>query len=413
MSEGTPTVYRDRDFQLFAAARFLATIAMQVQSVAIGWQIYGITHSTFALGLVGLCQFAPMFLLTLPAGDIADRFDQRRIVSAAQATQGVCGALFLLLSFTGTHAIWPFYAVLVLFGAARGFYGPASQSLLPFLVPAEKLPRAIALSSSVFTTATIAGPAIGGFLFALGPVFTYSVSVACFVGASLCMSALGGRRRPAHVDTGATRLERVAEGVRFVRRRPVVLGAISLDLFAVLLGGATALLPVYARDILHTGPLGLGFLRSGPAVGAAIMAFSLARWPIRRHTGITMFAAVAIFGVATIIFGVSKSFPISLAALVTLGATDMISVFIRSALIQYATPDEMRGRVSAVNMLFIGASNEMGEFESGVTAGWFGTVPAVILGGVGTLLVVAIWMGVFPPLRKIDRLADASAEPVA
>jgi MFS family permease len=227
------------------------------------------------------------------------------------------------------------------------------------------------------------------------------------------MSALGGRRRPAHVDTGATRLERVAEGVRFVRRRPVVLGAISLDLFAVLLGGATALLPVYARDILHTGPLGLGFLRSGPAVGAAIMAFSLARWPIRRHTGITMFAAVAIFGVATIIFGVSKSFPISLAALVTLGATDMISVFIRSALIQYATPDEMRGRVSAVNMLFIGASNEMGEFESGVTAGWFGTVPAVILGGVGTLLVVAIWMGVFPPLRKIDRLADASAEPVA
>jgi MFS family permease len=412
MSDVTPTVYQDRDFQVFAAARFLATIGMQVQSVAIGWQIYSITHSTFALGLVGLCQFAPMFLLTLPAGDIADRFDQRRIVGAAQATQGLCGALFLILSLTGTHAIWPFYAVLVLFGAARGFYGPAGQSLLPFLVPAEKLPRAIALSSSVFTTATIAGPAIGGFLYALGPVFTYSASVSCFIAASLCMIALGGRKRPKHVDTGATRLERVAEGVRFVRRRPVVLGAISLDLFAVLLGGATALLPVYARDILHTGPLGLGFLRSGPAVGAAIMAFSLARWPIKRHTGITMFAAVAIFGVATIIFGISKSFPISLAALVTLGATDMISVFIRSALIQYATPDQMRGRVSAVNMLFIGASNEMGEFESGVTAGWFGTVPAVIIGGVGTLLVVAIWMGVFPPLRKIDRLADASKEPV-
>ncbi|HXC56030.1 MAG TPA: MFS transporter [Rhizomicrobium sp.] len=411
MTDAPPTVYRDRDFYAFVSGRFLATVAMQVQSVAIGWQIYAITHSTFALGLVGLCQFGPMFLLTLPAGDISDRFDQRKILSLTQAMQGICGVLFLGLSLYRPHTVWPYYAILVLFGCARGFYGPSSQSLLPFLVAPEKLPRSIAMSSSVFTTAVIAGPALGGFLYALGPAATYSVCIAGFIGASLCSASLGGRYRPAHVDTGASRLERVAEGVRFVRHRPVVLGAISLDLFAVLLGGATALLPVYARDILHAGPIGLGVLRSGPAVGAALMAFSLARWPIQRHTGIIMFAAVAVFGLATVVFGVSTNFYLSLAALAVLGGSDMISVFVRSALIQYATPDEMRGRVSAVSMLFIGASNELGEFESGLTAGWFGTIPAVVLGGVGTLAVVAVWMGLFPPLRAIDRLADAANAP--
>jgi MFS family permease len=354
-----------------------------------------------------------MFLLTLPAGDISDRFDQRKILSLTQAMQGVCGGLFLLLSLWHPGTVWPYYAILVLFGAARGFYGPASQSLLPFLVPPEKLPRSIALSSSVFTTAVIAGPALGGFLFALGPVATYAVCIMGFLGASVCSASLGGRYRPAHVDTGASRLERVAEGIRFVRHRPVVLGAISLDLFAVLLGGATALLPVYARDILHAGPIGLGVLRSGPAVGAAVMAFSLARWPIRRHTGIIMFAAVAVFGIATIVFGLSTSFYISLAALFMLGASDMISVFIRSALIQYATPDEMRGRVSAVSMLFIGASNELGEFESGVTAAWFGTVRAVVLGGLGTMAVVGAWMALFPPLRTVDRLTDVAVPNLA
>ena len=408
MTDSTQTVYRDRDFYAFVSARFLATVAMQVQSVAIGWQIYAITHSTLALGLVGLCQFGPMFLLTLPAGDISDRFDQRRILSTTQALQGVCGGLFLLFSLVHSSAVWPLYGILLLFGAARGFYAPASQSLLPFLVPQEKLPRSLALNSSVFTTAVIAGPALGGFLYALGPAATYSVSVAGFLGASMLIASLGGRRRPAHVDTGASRLERVAEGVRFVRHRPVVLGAISLDLFAVLLGGATALLPVYARDILHAGPIGLGVLRSGPAIGAASMAFYLARWPIARRTGIIMFLAVAIFGFATIAFGISHSFYVSLAALATLGASDMISVFVRSALIQYATPDEMRGRVSAVSSLFIGASNELGEFESGITAAWFGTVPAVVLGGLGTLAVVAGWMWLFPPLRRVDRLADVA-----
>ncbi|MEI9888623.1 MAG: MFS transporter [Rhizomicrobium sp.] len=408
-----PTVYRDRDFYVFAAVRFIVTVAMQVQSVAIGWQIYALTQSPLALGLVGLCQFAPMFLLTLPAGDISDRLDQRRVLSATQAMQSVCAALFLGLVLFAPHVAWPYYAVLILFGATRGFYGPASQSLLPFLVAPEKLPRAIALSSSVFTTATIAGPALGGFLYALGPVTTFAISVVLMLAASVLTATLGGRHRPAHIDSGASRLERVAEGIRFVRHRPVVLGAISLDLFAVLLGGATALLPVFAKDILHVGPIGLGVLRSGPAVGAALMAFGLARWPIQRRTGIVMFAAVAVFGAATIVFGVSANFYVSLVALALLGASDMISVFIRSALIQYATPDEMRGRVSAVSMLFIGASNELGEFESGITADWFGTIAAVVLGGLGTLAVVGVWMALFPPLRKIDRLADAANAPTS
>ncbi|HJW40480.1 MAG TPA: MFS transporter [Rhizomicrobium sp.] len=404
-------VYRDRDFHVFAAIRFIVTIAMQVQSVAIGWQVYAITHSTFALGMVGLCQFAPMFVLTLPAGDISDRFDQRKVLSATQAMQSVCAGLFLVLVLFAPKIPWPYYAVLVLFGATRGFYGPASQSLLPFLVAPEKLPRAIALSSSVFTTATIAGPALGGFLYWLGPMATFSTSLTLMVAASVLTASLGGRRRPPHVDTGASRLERVREGIDFVRHRPVVLGAISLDLFAVLLGGATALLPAYARDILHVGPIGLGILRSGPAIGAALMAFSLARKPIQRQTGITMFAAVAVFGFATIVFGLSTMFGVSLLALAVLGASDMISVFVRSALIQYATPDEMRGRVSAVSMLFIGASNELGEFESGITADWFGTVASVVIGGIGTLVVVAAWMALFPSLRNIDRLADAARAP--
>ncbi|MEJ0026923.1 MAG: MFS transporter [Rhizomicrobium sp.] len=412
MTDVPPTVYRDRDFYVFAAVRFIVTIAFQIQSVAIGWQVYDITHSTFALGLVGLCQFGPMFLLTLPAGDIADRFDQRKVLSATQAMQSICSGLFLILVLFAPQVAWPYYAVLILFGATRGFYGPASQSLLPFLVPPEKLPRAIALSSSVFTTATIAGPALGGILFALGPTATFSVSLVLMVIASLLTASLGGRQRPPHVDTGASGIERVREGIDFVRRRPVVLGAISLDLFAVLLGGATALLPVYAKDILHVGPIGLGVLRSGPAVGAALTAFSLARWPIQRRTGMIMFIAVAIFGVATIVFGLSTNFFVSLAALAVLGASDMISVFVRSALIQYATPDEMRGRVSAVSMLFIGASNELGEFESGITADWFGTILSVVIGGIGTLAVVGAWMALFPPLRKIDRLADAAKSPV-
>ena len=408
MTQQSQTVYRDRDLYAFASARFVATVAMQVQSVAIGWQIYAITHSTLALGLVGLCQFGPMFALTLVAGEISDRFDQRRILSATQALQAVCGILFLLFTLFNRSSTLPLYGVLLLFGAARGFHAPASQSLLPFLVPPENLPKAIAFSSAVFTTAVIAGPALGGLLYALGPLATFCVCIVGFLSASGLIASLGGRRRPPHVDIGESRLERVAQGIRFVRHRPVVLGAISLDLFAVLLGGATALLPVFARDILHAGPIGLGVLRSAPAAGAALTAFFLARRPLERHTGIIMFAAVAIFGVATIVFALSVNLYVSLVALAILGASDMISVFVRSALIQYATPDDMRGRVSAVSMLFIGASNELGEFESGITAAWFGTVPSVVMGGIGTLAVVAGWMWLFPPLRQVDRLGAVS-----
>lgn len=404
----TAILYQRRDFAFFTSGRFLSTVATQIQSVAIGWQIYTLTNSALALGFVGLCQVAPMFLLTLPAGDISDRFDQRKVLAVATTVAALSSTIFLALTLAHVSVAWPFYAVLVLFGAARGFSGPAGQSLIAFLVPEEKLGRSIALSSSVFTTAVIAGPALGGFLYAFGAFATYSVCCVCFLGAATLTATLGGRRRAETVVEGS-RFERVAEGVRFVRSRPVILGAISLDLFAVLLGGAVALLPIYARDILHAGPIGLGFLRAAPAVGAALTSLTLAKFPIERHTGIVMFSAVAVFGIATIVFGLSTSFPISLAALFVLGASDMISVFIRSTLIQFATPDSMRGRVSAVNMLFIGASNELGEFESGLTAAWFGAVPAVIVGGIGTLAVVAIWMNLFPPLRTVDRLREVKA----
>src|SRR5580658_773510 len=304
MSDHSPTVYRDRDLYFFVTSRFIATLAIQVQSVAIGWQIYDMERTPLALGLVGLCQFLPMFLLTLPAGDVTDRFNQRRVYSMAACLQALCSAIFLALSIFRPHTGWMYYVVLLLFGAARGFAGPSGSSLLPFLVPPERFSKSMAFSSSFFTAATISGPALGGFLYALGPVHVYSICIAGFVGAALIVSRLGGRRFVPE-QTGASRYERVAEGVKFVRSRPVVLGAISLDLFAVLLGGATALLPVYARDILHVGPLGFGFLRSAPAAGAFTMAFVLTHWPIKTKVGGKMFATVAVFGLATIAFGLS------------------------------------------------------------------------------------------------------------
>ncbi len=407
VSDIPPALYRRRDLSLFVVSRFVANCAMQIQSVAIGWQIYDMVRTPLALGLVGLCQFVPMFLLTLPAGDMADRFNQRRVYALAAGLQAACSALFLGLTLFIPHTAWPFYVVLILFGAARGFAGPSGQSLLPFLVEQERLPRAISINASAFTAAVIAGPALGGFLYALGPSAVYGLCIIGFALAALIVSRLGGRRYMPE-DTLATGLERVAEGVRFVRSRPVVLGAISLDLFAVLLGGATALLPVYARDILHVGPIGLGFLRSAPAAGAFVVAFSLTRRQITGQVGAKMFAAVAVFGASTIVFGLSTWFPLSLLALFLLGASDMVSVNIRSSLIQLATPDAMRGRVSSVSMLFIGASNELGEFESGTTAALFGTVPAVVLGGIGTLLVVAIWAKLFPPLRTVDKFTDVA-----
>jgi MFS family permease len=314
----------------------------------------------------------------------------------------------LLLAFVLTHqtAVWPLYAVILLYGTARGFSGPATRSLLPFLVPPENLPKSLAWGSSVAQRAIITGPALGGFAYALGPAIAYgSALVASLVSAS-GMLFLGGRRLTPDPTLLAGRIARVREGVQFVRSRPIVFGAISLDLFAVLLGGAASLLPVYARDILHVGPTGLGLLRSAPAFGAAVTALYLTRRPVERKVGRIMFAAVVVFGIGTIVFGLSTDFGVSMAALAVTGAADQISVYIRSALVQFATPDPMRGRVSAVSTLFISASNELGGFESGVTAALFGTVPAVVLGGVGTLVVIAVWMRAFPALRAVDRMHD-------
>lgn len=379
---------------------------MLVQSVCVGWQVYDLTHSPLALGLVGLVEFVPMFLLALPAGELADRFDPRRIITLASLLEALSSALLLIFVLTRQTSVWPLYGVILLYGTARGFSGPATRSLLPFLVPPEKLPRSLAWGSSITQLAIIAGPALGGFAYALGPAIAYGGALLASVASAAGMLFLGGRRLSPDTTVLASRFARVREGIEFVRSRPVVFGAISLDLFAVLLGGAVSLLPIYARDILHVGPTGLGLLRSAPAFGAALTALYLTRRPVDRRVGRTMFAAVVVFGVGTIVFGVSGNFGLSLAALAVTGAADQISVYIRAALVQFATPDVMRGRVSSVSTLFISASNELGGFESGVTAALLGTVPAVVLGGVGTLVVVAVWMGVFPPLRTVDQLRD-------
>ncbi len=329
------------------------------------------------------------------------------MLAATQLVQAACAGLLLLCSWIAPAKALPFYAILMLFGAARGFSEPAEQSLLAFLVPTERLARALARNASLLTLAVIAGPALGGLLSAVGPQATYSTCCAAFLLSALLSASLGGRRIDHSATERVSRWERVREGIRFIRERPIVLGAISLDLFAVLLGGAVALLPVFARDLLHVGPLGLGLLRSAPAVGAALTALAIERHPIERHSGVHLFAAVAAFGLATIVFGLSGNLTLSMAALFVTGAADMISVLIRASLINFATPDAMRGRVGAVTMLFIGASNELGEFESGMTAAWLGTIPAVVLGGVGTLIVVVVWTRVFPALRRVDRLTGA------
>jgi len=397
-------VYRERDFRLFLGVRIVSTLAVMIQSVAVGWQIYDLERTPLALAWVGLAEFVPMFLLTLPAGAVVDHTDQRKVLSVAFFVQALSAALLLALSLARVRIAWPFYAVIAVFGIARGFYGPAAQSLLAFLVPQERLPKSIALSSSAYQVAVIAGPALGGFIYAWGPAQTYLICLIAFCVSGVAAATYGGRRNKPQGEGELGPVARVRAGLSFVFSRPVVLGAISLDLFAVLLGGATALLPVFARDILHTGPVGLGALRSAPAIGATCVALILARRPITRNTGARMFTAVAVFGVATIVFGLSRSIYLSMGALIILGAADQISVFVRSTLIQLATPDAMRGRVSAVNMLFIGASNELGEFESGVTAALLGTVRAVVLGGLGTLAVVGLWMRWFPALRTVDRL---------
>lgn len=408
-SASPESVLSHRPFTLFWGARVASTIANQMQIVAVGWQVYQLTHSAFDLGMVGLVQFLPALFLALLVGHVADRYDRRKIARICLFIKGLAAAALAIGSIYGWLDKQAIFAIVFVIGATHAFESPTLQALVPGLVPARLLPRAVAWAASATQTAVIIGPALGGFIYVLGPSAVYTSSSVLFIGASLLVSLIRiesvlPRREPATLSS-------LLAGIAFIKSRPAILGAISLDLFAVLLGGATALLPIYAHDILATGPLGLGLLRSAPAVGALSTAIFLARRPLSRRVGRSMFIAVAVFGVATIVFALSRSFVLSLATLVVLGASDMISVVVRSSFVQLETPDHMRGRVSAVNSVFIGTSNQLGEFESGVTAAWLGPVPAVLLGGVGTVVVVLLWIRLFPTLFGLDKLVNPAAAP--
>jgi MFS family permease len=401
-------ILRNRNLSFYLSSRFLGTLAVQMQSVAVGWQVYQLTGSLFDLGLIGLAQFAPFLVLILWAGHVADTHNRRNIVILCLATQLLCSLLLVGFTLSGSKVVWPVFAVLVLYGSARAFMMPASQAVLRNLVPTRDFSQAVALSSSTFQVSVIAGPVIGGLLYVFGPNVVYTVSSVLLALSVLLMS--GTKSAPQAMNKAPVSWSTLLEGLRFVRSRPIVLGAISLDLFAVLFGGVTALLPAYAHDVLHAGPQSLGLLRTAPGAGAALCSIALAFWPITRRVGAWMFGGVALYGVATVVIGAVHSFPVALVCLFLLGAGDMISVYIRHLLVQYETPDEIRGRVSAVNAVFIGASNELGEFESGLTASWFRLVPAIIFGGVATLVVTGTWMKLFPVLSKMDRFPHHEAE---
>jgi MFS family permease len=397
-------------FVLFQVARFLIVSAVEMQAVAVGWQVYEITKRPLDLGYVGLAQFLPGILLFPISGHASDRFERSKVLSICYAGYAVCFALLLWLTERGVPSMRAIYVVLVLIGIVRSFNATASRSILPQLVPQKHFPNAVAWNASIFQAATILGPSFGGIIYAAfhGPSAVYLIAMITGIGATISSFRIKPevKARPREPMTMKT----VFAGLHYIWNKKLILGAISLDLFAVLLGGAVALLPVYAREILHTGPWGLGLLRTAPGVGAAVMAVLLAHRPLRGKSGPTLLWAVAGFGVFTIAFGISRSLTLSLIALFLLGASDMISVIIRATLTQLATPDEMRGRVTAVDMIFIGTSNEFGQFESGITAQWFGTVPAVILGGVGTLVVIALWAWWFPELRHAGDLHTVTPE---
>ena len=399
------------NFVLFQIARFCMVLAMEMQSVAVGWQVYEITKRPLDLGLVGLVQFLPGILLFLVSGHVADRYDRRKLIVICYLGYGACFGLLLLTPLQGASSVFFIFVVLVFLGVARAFNAPVSRALVPQLVPAEVFPNAVAWASTMFQGAAILGPALGGIIYAAfrGPAAVYALAMAMAIVALICTLKMKTQER-ARAREPINRAT-VLAGLRYIWREKVVLGSISLDLFAVLLGGAVALLPVYAREILRTGPWGLGLLRTAPGVGAAAMAIFLAHRPFRRKVGAIMLWCVAGFGLFTILFGLSRSLTLSLIALFFVGATDMVSVIVRAILIQVATPDEMRGRVNAVDMVFIGASNEFGEFESGLTAQWLGTVPAVVLGGIGTLVVTAIWAWRFPELRKVEQVHSLPSRP--
>ena len=402
-------VYRHAGFVAFLLARVVAVVATQVQAVVVAWQVYDLTRDPLSLAYVGLAQFVPMLCLLLPAGDLIDRFSRRRILALSWSVGAVCSALLWWLSGHGTSGVAGVYAVLVLYGCARAFSGPALQSLLPQIVPRSQLAQAIAANSMLMRGASVGGPLLGGLLYALGGgTLTYAVCCACFVLGVLLLQRVAVAHASAPGPALGTMVQRFGAGIVFIRSRPIILGTISLDLFAVLLGGVVALLPIYAHEVLHVGPAGLGALRSAMAVGEVGMGLYLSLRPLNRQVGRTMFLAVALFGVANLVFALSTLFWLSWAALLVAGAADMVSVYIRSALVQFSTPDTMRGRVNAVNMLFIGSSNELGEFRAGTSAAWLGTVPAAIVGGLCTLAVVGTWSVAFKQLRQVDRFEEAA-----
>jgi MFS family permease len=391
------------------SSRLIGNLGGQIQAVALAWQVYAVARlsgsvaqGAFAVGMLGLASFLPMFFLALIAGETADRHDRRAIMAIANLVELVCSAALCALTLTHSTALWPIYLIAAAFGAARAFFQPAAGALGPTLVPLHLLPRAIAMNSLSWQLASVVGPAIGGLLVAGSSTLAFAVAGGLFALSALLLTTFASP--PQTGARGASRLAQIQEGLAYLWTNRFVLGAISLDLFAVLLGGATALLPVYARDVLHAGSTGFGILRAAPSVGGVTMAIVFSAWPIRRHAGLKMFLGVAGFGLATVAFALSRSLILSAAVLVLLGASDMISVFIRQSLVQIRTPNEMRGRVGAVSSLFIGASNELGEFESGVVARFLGPVSAALSGGVGSLAVTGLWAVIFPELRRADRL---------
>ena len=406
------SLFRRRAFVRFWGARLFCVLAVQAESATIGWQVYtiarhtrGVGESAFLVGMVGLAQFAPLFLLTFIAGVAADRYDRRVIMLACIGAEIVCVLALALFALRPNPGLAPIFVVAGLFGASRAFLSPASAALGPMLVPRKDLPRAISWNSLGDQAGSVIGPWIGGALCAASPAAAYGGSAFLYAIAAGALLSMRVNAKP--VRQPGSHLEQMREGLAYVWTNKIVLGAISLDLFAVLLGGASALLPIYARDILDVGASGFGVLRSGPAIGAATMAFALSRWPLRRHAGRWMFAGVAAFGAATLVFALSKSLIVSVVALAALGAADMVSVTIRQTLVQIVTPDAMRGRVSAAAGLFIGASAELGEFETGIVARLLGPVGAAVFGGLGSLFVTGAWAWMFPSLRKADRLDRA------
>ena len=405
----TRALLRERDFMLFWAERFISTLGVQIQSVAVGWQVYAIARETrsvgesaFLVSMIGLAQFLPLLALTLIAGETADRRSRKLIVAISLAVDAVSASVLLFLALTGSHALWPVFAFSVMFGASRAFLSPASSALGPMLVPRALLPRAIAWNSLAWQSASIIGPAIGGLLLIHSPALAFGASLGLYVSAAIMALMIRQNTRP-ETQPGS-RLELIKEGLSYVWNNKIVFGSISLDLFAVILGGATALLPVFAKDVLHVGPEGFGLLRAAPAVGATLVAIYLASNPIRSKAGPIMFTGVAVFGAATVVFGLSQVMWLSVGALALLGGADMLSVYVRQTLVQIVTPDAMRGRVAAVSGVFISASNELGEAESGVAAWFLGPVGAAVFGGVGALGVTGLWAWLFPELRKADRL---------